>query len=123
MRRMGAVLVAGAIASLSSVSVWNSRADAQTSLTTTGSRNNSTAAVTAVSPKIKDEDFDLTTIVKSIVDVASRLKSDAVGWGQKFQELVLDLKNNSQDVDEPPVGRVSWICPLKPPVPIAHPVS
>jgi hypothetical protein len=98
MRRMGAVLVAGAVASLSLVPVWNSRAVAQTSLTT-GSRNDSPAALTAVSPKIKDENFDLTTIVKSIVDVASRLKSDGVEWGQKFQELVLDLKNNPQDVD------------------------
>ncbi len=60
----------------------------------------------AVARTVKDGAFDLTTIAMTISDEASRLKNDAVAWGQKLQELEADLKNNqnvdgtARDVDE-----------------------
>jgi hypothetical protein len=52
----------------------------------------------AVARIVKDKSFDPSIIAKTIGDEASRLKNDAVEWGQKLQELEADLKS-SQNVD------------------------
>ena len=52
----------------------------------------------AVARTVKDKSFDPSIIAKTIGDEASRLKNDAVEWGQKLQELEDDLKS-SQNVD------------------------
>jgi hypothetical protein len=52
----------------------------------------------AVARTVKDKSFDPSIIAKTIGDEASRLKNDAVEWGQKLQELEADLKS-SQNVD------------------------
>jgi hypothetical protein len=52
----------------------------------------------AVARTGKDKSFDPSIIAKTIGDEASRLKNDAVEWGQKLQELEADLKS-SQNVD------------------------
>ena len=49
---------------------------------------------------VKDKSFDPSIIAKTIGDEASRLKNDAVEWGQRLQELEADLKS-SQNVDGP----------------------
>jgi hypothetical protein len=55
-------------------------------------------SVTAAAVTVKDKSFDPSIIAMTIGDEASRLKNDAVEWGQKLQELEVDLKN-SQNVD------------------------
>jgi hypothetical protein len=52
----------------------------------------------AVARTVKDKSFDPSIIAKTIGDEASRLKNDAVEWGQKLQEFEADLKS-SQNVD------------------------
>jgi hypothetical protein len=59
-------------------------------------------AAAAVARTVKDKNFDPSTIG----DEASRLKNDAVEWGQKLQELEANLKNSpnvdatAKDIDE-----------------------
>jgi hypothetical protein len=88
LRRLRLLLVAVAIASLSSILILKPQVDAQTGPTA------------AVAPKVKDK-IDLSTISKAIVNEASRFKNDAAGWDQKLQELEfdLDLKKNQQDFE------------------------
>ena len=52
----------------------------------------------AVPRTVKDKSFDPSIIAKTIGDEASRLKNDAIEWGQKLQELEANLKS-SQNVD------------------------
>ena len=54
----------------------------------------------AAARTVKDKSFDPSIIAKTIGDEASRLKNDAVEWGQRLQELEADLKS-SQNVDGP----------------------
>ena len=57
-----------------------------------------TSVTAAAVPTVKDKRFDPSNIAKTIGNEASRLKNDAIEWGQKLQELEADLKN-SQAVD------------------------
>jgi hypothetical protein len=99
MRHMRVVIVAG-IATLSSILILHSRADAQTGgPMTTGKPASTSGAEAAAASNVKDKSFDPSTISKAIVEEASRLKNDAAGWSQKLQELELGLKNNQQDVE------------------------
>ena len=52
----------------------------------------------AVARTVKEKSFDPSIIAKTIGDEASRLKNDAVEWGQKLQEFEADLKS-SRNVD------------------------
>ena len=82
------------------VLIWDARADAQTRATTTGTREDTSGGT------VEDKSFDPGAIAKTIDDEVSRLKNDAIEWGQKLQELEADLKNNEnvdgtvKDVDE-----------------------
>jgi hypothetical protein len=77
---------------------WHTQVDAQSHETATGTREDTSGAAPAVPRTAKDKSFDPSTVAKSIVEEASRLKNDAVEWGQKLQALEADLKNN-QNVD------------------------
>jgi DNA repair exonuclease SbcCD ATPase subunit len=79
-------------------SFWGLPVDAQTSPTAAEKRDGPSSEATAIAPKVKDKNFYLSAISKAIVDEASRLKNDAAGWGQKLQELDLDLSKNQQDI-------------------------
>ncbi len=96
MRLMGALIVAGAIASVLSIGALGSRVEAQTNATATGGQNASSESSAAVVLD-KNKNLDLSTIAKAIADEASRLKNDAAGWDQKLQQLELDLNKNQQD--------------------------
>jgi hypothetical protein len=67
---------------------------------------NTIGTASAVARTVKDKSFVLITIAMTINDEASRLRNDAIEWGQKLQELEADLKNNqnvdgtAKDVDE-----------------------
>jgi len=98
-RHLRLLIVAGAIAFLSSILILDPHVDAQTSPTVTGDREDSSDATAVVAPSVKDKNLHLSTISKAIVNEASRLKNDAAGWDQKLQELELDLKKNQQDVE------------------------
>jgi hypothetical protein len=52
----------------------------------------------AVARTVKEKSFDPSIIAKTVGDEASRLKNDAVEWGQKLQEFEADLKS-SRNVD------------------------
>lgn len=78
--------------------VWHTEVDAQSHETATGTREDTSGAASAVPRTAKDKSFDPSTVAKNIVDEASRLKNDAVEWGQKLQGLEADLQNN-QNVD------------------------
>jgi cell division protein ZapA (FtsZ GTPase activity inhibitor) len=93
MRHMRAI-----IALFSLTLVWHTQVDAQSHETATGTREDTSGAASAVPRTAKDQSFDASTVTKSIVDEASRLKNDAVEWGQKLQEIEADLRNN-QNVD------------------------
>ena len=99
-RRLRRLIVAGAVAFLSSILILDPQVDAQTSPTATGDPEDSSDTTAAVAPRVKDK-VDLSTISKAIVNEASRLKNDAAGWDQKLQELELDLdlKKNQQDFE------------------------
>ena len=86
------------IALLSLTVMWHTQADAQSHDTATGTREDTSGAASTVSRAAKDKSFDPSAVAKNIVDEASRLKNDAVEWGQKLQELEADLRNN-QNVD------------------------
>jgi hypothetical protein len=90
--------IRGIIALFSLTLVWHTQVDAQSHETATGTREDTLGAASAVPRTAKDKSFDPTTVAKSIVDEASRLKSDAAEWGQKLQDLEADLRNN-QNVD------------------------
>jgi hypothetical protein len=77
---------------------WHTQVDAQSHETATGTREDTSGAAPAVPRTAKDKSFDPSTVAKSIVEEASRLKNDAVEWGQKLEALEADLKNN-QNVD------------------------
>jgi hypothetical protein len=71
MRLMGALLFAGAVASISSILNY-SRVNAQTGSTAASAPNISSKASTAAAD-INDSNFDLTMVSKAIVDEASRI--------------------------------------------------
>ena len=99
MRLTGALIFAGAIASVSSILNY-SRVDAETNSSTAASGPDaSSKAAMAGAADTKDKNFDLNAVSKAIVDEASRLENDAAGWKQKMQKLELDL-NKSQQGDE-----------------------
>jgi hypothetical protein len=98
MRLTGALIFAGAIASVSSILNY-SCVDAQTNSTAASGPDASSKAAVAGTADTKDKNFDLNTVSKAIVDEASRLENDAAGWKQKMQKLELDL-NKSQQGDE-----------------------
>ena len=98
MQHICVLIVTGAIASLSSILILGLPVDAQTSPTAAEKRDGPSSEATAIAPKVKDKNFYLSAISKAIADEASRLKNDAAGWGQKLQELELDLSKNQQDV-------------------------
>jgi hypothetical protein len=98
MRLTGALIFAGAIASVSSILNY-SCVDAQTNSTAASGPDASSKAAVAGTADTKDKNFDLNTVSKAIVDEASRLENDAAGWKQKMQKLELDL-NKSQQRDE-----------------------
>jgi DNA repair exonuclease SbcCD ATPase subunit len=86
------------IALFSLTVVWHTQADAQSHDTATGTGEDTSGAASAVPRTAKDKSFDPSTVAKSIVDEASRLKNDAAEWAQKLQGLEDDLRNN-QNVD------------------------
>jgi hypothetical protein len=95
------LIVAGAVvAFLSSILILDPRVCAQTRPTATGGRKASSDATRAVGPKIEDK-IDLRTISRAIVNEASLLKDDFAGWGQRLQELEvdLDLKKRQQNFE------------------------
>jgi hypothetical protein len=101
---MGALIVAGAVASISSILNY-SRVDAQTGSTAAGAPDISSEATTAAAD-IKDKNFDLTMVSKAILDEASRLKNDSAEWYQKIQELETGFHKSQQD-DETTVENVN----------------
>ena len=103
MRLMGALIVAGAIASISSVLNY-SHVDAQTGSTSATGPDISSKASAAVAD-INENNFDLTMVSKAIADEASRLKNDSAGFYQKIQELEISF-NKSQHDDEATVKNV-----------------
>ena len=104
MRLMGALLFAGAVASISSILNY-SRVDAQTGSTAASAPNISSKASTAAAD-INDSNFDLTMVSKAIVDEASKLKNDSAVWYQKIRELEVGF-NKSQEDDEATVKNVN----------------
>ena len=99
-RRLRRLIVAGAVAFLSSILIFDPQVGAQTTPTATGDREDSSDATAVVAPRVKDK-IDLSAISKAIVNKASLLKDDAAGWDHKLQELELDLdlKKNQQDFE------------------------
>jgi hypothetical protein len=97
MRLKGALIFAGAIASVSLI-LDDSRVDAQTNSTAVSGIALSREAV-ALNADSKDKNFDLSAVSKAIGGQASRLENEAAGWNQKMQQLELDL-NRSQQGDE-----------------------
>ena len=95
MRLTGALIFAGAIASVSSILNY-SCVDAQTNSTAASGPYISSKAAAATADT-KDKDFDLSAVSKAIVDEASSLKNDAAVWDQKMQELELDFNKSQQD--------------------------
>jgi hypothetical protein len=98
-RHLRLLIVARAIALLSSILILDLQVDAQTSPPATDAREDSSDATAVVAPSVKDKNLHLSTISKALVNEASRLKNDAAGWDQKLQELELDLNKNQQDVE------------------------
>ena len=101
MQHICVLIVTGAIASLSSILILGLPVDAQTSPTAAEKRDGPSSEATAIAPKVKDTNFYLSDISKAIVDEASRLQNDAAGWGQKLQELELDLSRTSKMLGRP----------------------
>ncbi len=100
MRHRRVVIVAGAIALLSTVLVAPPRGAAQTDgPMATGKKDSGSAAEAAAGASLKDKNFDPSAISKAIIEEASHLKNDATGWSQKLQDLEADLRNNQQDVE------------------------
>lgn len=100
MRHRHIVIVAGAIALLSTMLDMPSPVAAQTDgPMATGKKDSATATDAAAAASLKDKNFDPSTISKAINDEAARLKNDATAWSQKLQELETDLRNNQQDVE------------------------
>jgi cell division protein ZapA (FtsZ GTPase activity inhibitor) len=96
MRLTGALIFAGAIASVSSILNY-SCVDAQTNSTAASGRDASSKAAVAGTADTKDKNFGLNAVSKAIVDEASRLENDVAGWDRKMQELELDLNTSQQD--------------------------
>jgi hypothetical protein len=95
MRLTGALIFAGAIASVSSILNY-SCVDAQTNSTAASGPYISSKAAAATADT-KDKEFDLSAVSKTIVDEASSLKNDTAVWDQKMQELELDFNKSQQD--------------------------
>lgn len=98
-RHLRLLIVAGAIALLSSILILDLQVDAQTSPPATDAREDSSDATAVVAPSVMDKNLHLSAISKALANEASRLKNDAAGWDQKLQELELDLNKNQQDVE------------------------
>jgi hypothetical protein len=96
MRLTGALIFAGAIASVSSILNY-SRVDAETNSSTAASGPDASSKAAVGTADTKDKNFDLNAVSKAIVDEASRLENDAAGWDRKMQELELDLNTSQQD--------------------------
>jgi hypothetical protein len=94
MRLTGALIFAGAIASVSLI-LNNSRVDAQTN--STAAKEALSNAAAARDTGTKDKNFDLNAVSKAIVGEASRFANDAAGWNQKMQQLEVDLNRSQQD--------------------------
>jgi hypothetical protein len=94
---MRALIVAGAISFVLFILAPSSRIDAQTNPKATGGQDASSKAAAANALEFKNKNLDLSTISKAISDEATGLKTDAVGWIQKLQQLELDLNKNQQD--------------------------
>ena len=60
--RMGALIVAGAVAFALSILAFGSRVDAQTSPKATGGQDASSKAAAAIASEVKNKNFDLSTI-------------------------------------------------------------
>ena len=105
MRLTGALIFAGAIASVSLI-LNNSRVDAQTNSTAASGKDALPKAAVAGDAGTRDKDFDLNAVSKAIVDEASRLENDAAGWNQKMQQLELNFNRSQQD-DEATVKDVN----------------
>jgi hypothetical protein len=101
---MRALIVAGALASISSILNY-SHVEAQTDSTAAGGPDISSKA-SAAAADIKDNNFDLTMVSKAIVDEASRLKNDSAGMYHKIQELEISFNKSQQD-DEATVKNVN----------------
>ena len=99
--------IRGIIALFSLTLVWHTQVDAQSHETATGTRDDTLGAASAVPRTAKDKSFDPSTVAKSIVDEASRLKSDAAEWGE-----IAGSRSRSQ---EQPERR--WRCEGRRPVP------
>ncbi len=91
MRLVRTLIVASVTTFVLSLLTPGGGVDAQTNLIVTGEPDSTSSPATAAAPSIKGRNFDLNAISKAIVDQASRLKNDATGWDEKFQELELDL--------------------------------
>jgi hypothetical protein len=96
MRLMGALILAGAIASVSLI-LNNSRVNAQTNSTAAIGKDASSKPAVAGNAGTKDKSFDLNAVSKAIADKVSGLEKDAAGWNQKMQQLELDLNRSQQD--------------------------
>ena len=96
MRLTGALIFAGAIASVSSILNY-SCVDAQTNSKAASRPDASSKAAVAGTADTKDKNFGLNAVSKAIVHEASRLENDAAGWDRKMQELELDLNTSQQD--------------------------
>lgn len=96
MRLTGALIFAGAFASISLI-LNNSRVEAQTNSTPASGKNALSEAAAAGNVGTKDKNFNLNVISKAIVGEASRLENDAAGWNQKMLQLELDLNKSQQD--------------------------
>jgi hypothetical protein len=74
-RHLRLLIVAGAIAFLSSILILDLQVDAQTSPPATGAREDSSDATAVVAPSVKDKSLHLSTISKAIVNEAERSRS------------------------------------------------
>jgi hypothetical protein len=95
--RKGALVVAGTISFALFILAFSSCIDAQTNPKATGGQDASSKAAAAIALESKNNNLDLSTISKAISAEATGLKTDAVGWIQKLQQLELDLNKNLQD--------------------------
>jgi hypothetical protein len=68
-RRLRRLIVAGAVAFLSSILIFDPQVGAQTTPTATGDREDSSDATAVVAPRVKDK-IDLSAISKAIVNEA-----------------------------------------------------
>src|SRR5690242_15912887 len=94
MRSISAIIILFAL-----TLVWDIQVAAQPRATSTETREDTSAAMSAVPRTGTGNSFDPSTVAKRIVDEASRLKKDALEWGQKLQTLEADLKND-QNIDD-----------------------